>query len=62
MAQTLFGGPVVEWLNVELPEVRNPKVDLLARGANGRLHPLELESTKHPVLLRRIAEYYQIAR
>lgn len=58
VTRTVFGGPVVEWLNVELPEVRNPRVDLLARDGAGRLHHLELESTNNAAMPRRIAEYY----
>ncbi len=58
VARTLFGGPVAEWLNVELPKVQNPRPDLLARGKDGTLRHLELEvgNTRH--LGRRVAEYY----
>jgi hypothetical protein len=31
------GGRVADWINVELPRVRNPRVDLLARMESGRL-------------------------
>ena len=58
IARSVFGGPVVEWLNAELPEVRNPRVDLLARDGAGRLHHLELESTNNAAMPRRIAEYH----
>jgi len=58
VAQDVFGGPVVEWLNVELPEIRNPRVDMLARDAARRLHHLELESTNNLATPRRIAEYH----
>ena len=58
VTRTVFGGPVVEWLNVELPEVRNPRVDLLARDGAGRLHHLELESTNDGAMPRRLAEYH----
>ncbi len=49
VARTLFGGPVAEWLNVELPKVQNPRADLLARGKDGTLRHLELEvgNTRH---------------
>lgn len=57
-AETVFGSPVAEWLNVELPEIRNLRVDLLGRDIEGRLHHLELESANHPVTPRRIAEYH----
>lgn len=36
------GGKLAEWLNVELPQVRNPRVDLLARLTTGDLLHLEL--------------------
>ena len=42
VARTVFGGPVVEWVNVELPEVRNPRVDLPARDGAGRQANLQL--------------------
>jgi hypothetical protein len=38
------GGRVAGWLNVELPSVRNPRVDLLARMESGRLMQIELDS------------------
>ena len=43
---------------MELPEVRNLRVDLLARDIEGRLHHLELESSNDAVTPRRIAEYH----
>lgn len=33
----MFGGPFVEWLNVEQPKVTNMRVNLLARSENGSL-------------------------
>jgi hypothetical protein len=35
VSRNLFGGPVAEWLNVELPKIQNPRLDLLARGRDG---------------------------
>lgn len=58
VAQALFGGPVVEWVNVELPEVRNPRVDLLARVETGDLRHVELQTENDPKMPRRKAEYY----
>jgi hypothetical protein len=43
--QRLIGDMVVEWLNVELPRVRNPRVDMLARIAGGGFTHLDLQST-----------------
>ena len=58
VARTLFGGPVAEWLNVELPKVQNTRADLLARGKDGSLRHLELEAGNTRHLGRRVAEYY----
>jgi hypothetical protein len=38
----LTGAPVIKWLNVELPEVRNTRVDLLEETAAGGLVHIEL--------------------
>jgi hypothetical protein len=58
VARAIFGGPVEEWLNVELPKIENPRVDLLARGTDGTLRHLELESHNNGKMGRRVAEYY----
>lgn len=58
MARELFGGPVETWLNVELPAIQNPRVDMLARAADGCLRHVELESHNSAELPRRVAEYY----
>jgi hypothetical protein len=58
VARTLFGGPVAEWLNVELPRVQNPRADLLARGSDGTYRHLELESRNTRQLGLRVAEYH----
>jgi hypothetical protein len=49
-------GKVAEWLNVELPLVRNPRVDLLARVESGELVHVELHNT-HEMNLQRMLEY-----
>jgi hypothetical protein len=54
----LFGGPVVEWVNVEQPKVTNMRVDLLARLENGTLRHVEVQVKNDPVMARRQAEYY----
>jgi hypothetical protein len=51
------GPPVVRWLNVELPEVRNTRVDLLGETAAGELIHIELQSTNDPDMPLRMAEY-----
>jgi predicted transposase YdaD len=58
VARALFGGRIREWVNVELPRVQNPRVDLLARMTDGSLRHVEIESRASPDLARRQAEYY----
>lgn len=50
--------PAVEWLNVELPRVRNPRVDMLVRTESGELVHLDLQSGNDSDMPRREAEYY----
>jgi hypothetical protein len=52
-----LGGPPARWLNVELPEVRNTRVDLLGETAAGELIHIELQSTNDPDMPLRMAEY-----
>jgi len=54
----LIGGAVAEWLDVELPRVENPRVDLLAKLDNGSYVHLELQSSNEEDFGRRQAEYY----
>lgn len=54
----LAGAAPVEWLDVELPATRNPRVDLLARLEDGRLLHLELQTNNEADFGRRMAEYY----
>ena len=58
VARALFGGRIREWVNVELPRVQNPRVDLLARMADGSLRHVEIESRCPADMARRQAEYY----
>jgi predicted transposase YdaD len=51
------GPPVVRWLNVELPEVRNTRADLLGETAAGELIHIELQSANDPDMPLRMAEY-----
>jgi hypothetical protein len=56
--QTLTGGAAVErWLDVEMPEVRSTRVDLLGEMAGGDLLHIELQSTNDPRMALRMAEY-----
>jgi len=50
-------GPVVEWLNVDLPRTQNRRVDLLGRMPDGRLLHIELQSTNDGSMPFRMAEY-----
>jgi predicted transposase YdaD len=53
-----LGGVAVEnWLNVEMPEVRNTRVDLLGETADGSLIHVELQSSNDPQMPLRMAEY-----
>ncbi len=54
----LIGGAIAEWLDVELPRVENPRVDLLAKLDNGSYVHLELQSSNEEDFGRRQAEYY----
>ena len=53
----LTGTAVARWLNVELPEVRNTRVDLLGETESGELIHLELQSSNDPTMALRMAEY-----
>jgi hypothetical protein len=53
----LAGGAVEKWLNVELPKVQNPRVDLLGETADGSLVHVELQSGNDPDMPLRMAEY-----
>jgi hypothetical protein len=58
LARRLFGGPVVEWVNVEQPKVTNLRVDLLARLEDGSLRHVEVQAKNDPDMGRRLAEYH----
>jgi predicted transposase YdaD len=55
--EDLTGFTITRWHNTELPEVRNPRVDMLGETADGRLVHLELQSTNDPYMALRMAEY-----
>jgi hypothetical protein len=48
---------VDRWHNVELPEVRNQRVDLPGESADGRLVLIELQSTHDPDMALRMLEH-----
>jgi hypothetical protein len=57
LSRLLFG-EVVDWPNVELPDVRNPRADLLARTAEGHLRQVELQFQNDPAMPFRMVDYY----
>jgi hypothetical protein len=54
---TLTGVQIERWLNVELPEVRNSRVDLLGETSDQRLIHIELQSRNDSNMAVRMAEY-----
>jgi hypothetical protein len=54
----LTGVPVERWLNVEVPRVRNPRVDLLGETQEGELVHVEFQSSNDPAMAHRMADYY----
>ncbi|MBS1824384.1 MAG: DUF4351 domain-containing protein [Acidobacteria bacterium] len=57
MLEYLSGSRVRSWLNVELPQTRMRRIDLLADLANGELFHLELQTRNDPNIGRRLLEY-----
>ena len=53
----LTGVNIERWLNVELPEVRNTRVDLLGETSDQRLIHIELQSRNDANMAVRMAEY-----
>jgi len=53
----LTGVAVDKWLDVELPKIQNPRVDLLGETSDGALLHLELQSSNDPDMPQRMAEY-----
>ncbi|HVW86626.1 MAG TPA: DUF4351 domain-containing protein [Bryobacteraceae bacterium] len=55
--QQVAGGAITKWLNVELPELRNTRVDLLGETSAGELVHIELQSGNDAKMALRMAEY-----
>ena len=55
--RALTGTEIVRWLDVELPRVQNPRIDLLGETANGELIHIELQSYNAPEMPLRMCEY-----
>jgi hypothetical protein len=58
LLSALAGGPVVQWLNVELPRVSAPRMDMLCQRADGRLVNIEFQTTNDSDMVEREAVYY----
>jgi predicted transposase YdaD len=53
----LTGVEVTGWRDVELPEVSNPRMDLLGETGDGSLIHIELQSTNDELMAVRMADY-----
>ena len=53
----ITGYPIARWHNVELPEVRLRRADMLGETADGVLVHIELQSTNDPQMAIRMAIY-----
>ena len=53
----LTGTVIEKWLDVELPKIQNPRVDLLGETKDGDLVHLELHSRNESIAPLRMAEY-----
>ena len=59
LLRTLCGGATVtEWINVELPSVRVPRMDLLGRLDSGGLLNIEFQTTNESFIAERAGIYY----
>jgi hypothetical protein len=52
-----LAGGITRWINVELPQVRNLRVDMLGETADGQLIHIELQSVHDAGMALRMAEY-----
>jgi hypothetical protein len=57
MMRELTGGSVEKWLDIELPKVRNLRMDLLGETSDGGLIHIELQSGNDAAMPLRMAEY-----
>src|ERR1017187_7820991 len=55
--ERLTGFAIERWHNVELPEVRTLRADMIGETADGSLVQVELQSTNDPDMPLRMAEY-----
>ncbi|MGA3241143.1 MAG: DUF4351 domain-containing protein [Bryobacteraceae bacterium] len=57
MMRELTGGSIEKWLDIELPKVRNLRMDLLGETTEGGLFHIELQSGNDSAMPLRMAEY-----
>ena len=55
--ELLTGFAIDQWHNVELPEVRTLRADMVGEAAQGKLVQIELQSANDPEMPLRMAEY-----
>jgi hypothetical protein len=55
--QQLTGVAIARWLNIEIPEIGNRRVDLLGETGDGGLIHIELQSENDTIMPLRMAEY-----
>ncbi len=53
----ITGSPIERWHNVELPETRNLRVDLLGETATGDLIHMEIQRSNDPEIIWRMIDY-----
>ena len=53
----LTGTTIARWFNVELPQVKNARVDLLGEGETGELIHIELQATNDRTMPLRMLDY-----
>ena len=62
LTEKLAGAAPAEWLNVELPETRNPRADFVCRLVNGLLFHMEFASYNDAELIWRMLDYLSMLR
>jgi predicted transposase YdaD len=62
LLRALTTATVTEWINVELPKVNVPRMDLFGRFSDGTLWNIEFQTTNEPLIAERVGMYYLAAR
>ena len=62
LTEKLAGAAPAEWLNVELPETRNPRADFVCRLVTGLLFHMEFASYNDAELIWRMLDYLSMLR